>query len=110
MELMVGRGLPSSGAFSKGYGDDYYMNPNYVMVSYDIVTVSYNIPEPVTEATEVPSGGADVSAFVDRSKLRAAVEKYMGNKDAWAESDCDGTPCGDYYGYAKRLTCSRACK
>jgi hypothetical protein len=35
MELMVGRGLPTGGAFSEGYGTDYYVNPNFVTVSYD---------------------------------------------------------------------------
>jgi hypothetical protein len=34
----------------------------------------------------------------------------MGDKDAWAESDCDGTPCGQYYGYAKLLTWAYARK
>jgi hypothetical protein len=47
-------------------------------------------------------------AFVDKEELEWAVEKYMSNKDAWAASDCDGTPCGDYYGYAQLLTCSCA--
>jgi hypothetical protein len=36
MELMAGRGLSSSGgAFSHGYGIDYYVNPNFVTVSYE---------------------------------------------------------------------------
>ena len=32
MKLMVGVGLPSS--FSDGYGDDYYVNPNFITVHY----------------------------------------------------------------------------
>jgi hypothetical protein len=46
------------------------------------------------------------------AELRNAVVKYLGDKDAWAESNCDvtyatylhGKPCGAHYGYAKLLT------
>jgi len=34
MKLMVGVGLPSGGAFSDGYGDDFYVNPNFITVHY----------------------------------------------------------------------------
>jgi hypothetical protein len=53
---------------------------------------------------DVSSSSGPYVTFSNQAELMAAVNKYMGDKDAWAESDCDGTPCGQYYGYAKLLT------
>jgi hypothetical protein len=43
MELMVGRGL-ILGRFSEGYGDEYYVNPNFVMVSYEYFELATGPP------------------------------------------------------------------
>jgi hypothetical protein len=52
--------------------------------------------------------------FFDKQELRAAVEGYTRNQDAWGgaeASSCNNAEtektCGDYYGYAKLFT--RAC-
>jgi hypothetical protein len=96
--------------YAGGYPDDYcatcghdYSNQGHTANSAccSCGGGGTSTPAPVTPAT--------LRKFSDKQELQMAVEKYMDDKDAWAESDCDGTPCGDYYGYAKLLTwaCAR---
>ena len=36
MKLMVGNALPLGNAFRSGYGDDYYVKPNFITVHYNL--------------------------------------------------------------------------
>jgi hypothetical protein len=64
---------------------------------------------PVGCDSQSPSGQPSISpsvnhAFVDNQELRDEVVKYAANMEEWAESECNGIPCGERYGYAKLLT------
>ena len=52
--------------------------------------------------SETPS--ASPAQFSSNAELRAAVEIYIQGQDAWAEPNCDETPCDIKYGYANFLT------